>query len=125
MEHRPMNRADKQLRLRAWGTELFGEETATTPRTRVLRFVEEALELGQAFGLTVDDLKSVSDMVFSRPEGEPHQEIGGVMVTLYLLAEINGLSVEQAEDDEIARIHTPEVMDKCRRRQAEKKALGL
>jgi 3-hydroxyacyl-CoA dehydrogenase len=115
-------RALKQLRLSHWAEDL---KLGTDKRTRLLRFIEEAMELVQAGGLTREEIDCVKMMVFNRPAGELAQEIGGVMVTLYLVAERHGLDVEEEEDREIARIHTPEVMEKCRRRQAEKKALGL
>jgi NTP pyrophosphatase (non-canonical NTP hydrolase) len=114
-----------QKKLRAWACDLFGAETASTKRTRLLRFFEEAAELVQAGDLSKEDAQLVLDTVYSRPKGEFGQEIGGVMVTLYLAAELHDYSVEQEEAREIERIHTPEVMEKCRRRQAEKKALGL
>lgn len=115
----------KQLRLRKWAEDIFGYFTATTSRTRNLRFIEEAAELVQALGTPREDVEKVLDRVYSRPPGEPGQEIGGVMVTLYLLAEVNGLDVEAEEDKEIARIHDPALVEKLVRSQAEKKALGL
>jgi len=118
-------RSGIQKRLRAWAEGLFGAETASTKRTRLLRFFEEATELVQAAGLSVEDQLHVLRVVNAREAGEFGQEIGGVMVTLYLAAEVHGFSVEEEEAREIERIHTPEVMERCRRRQAEKKALGL
>lgn len=114
-----------QLSLRAWAETLFGVETSSSRRTRALRFYEEALELVQTTGLTDADLAPVRQMVWSRPVGEMNQEIGGTMVTLLLLAELHGLDVETELKREVLRIHTPEVMEKCRRRQIEKKTMGL
>lgn len=120
-----MSRKGVQTRLRTWAEGLFGAETASTKRTRLLRFLEEAVELVQAGGLSLEDQLHILRVVNAREAGEFGQEIGGVMVTLYLAAEVHGFSVEAEEDREIERIHTPEVMDRCIRRQAEKKAQGL
>ena len=43
-----MTRDGKQTLLRTWARDLFGEELATTKRTRLLRFIEEAAELASA-----------------------------------------------------------------------------
>jgi hypothetical protein len=112
----------KQRRLRQWCQELFGP---VDPRTRLLRFIEEAGELVQSGGLVRTDVDQVMDMVFSRPVGEFGQEVGGVGVTLLLACETHGYDFDTELDREIERIHQPEVMEKCRRRQAEKKAMGL
>ena len=47
--------------------------------------MEESLELVQSLGCTQEECHRLVDYVFGRPIGEPHQELGGVMVTLAAL----------------------------------------
>ena len=70
---------------------------------RAARFIEEAAELVQAVGLPKDHVLRALDYVYSRPAGEPAQEMGGVSNTQYALAGALGLSVAVCEDKEIAR----------------------
>lgn len=70
-----------------------------------MRFLEESLELIQAIGLTKSDVFSVLAHVYSKPEGEVSQDIGGVGVTLLALSESTGISFDWALEREITRIH--------------------
>lgn len=119
------DRDERQKILMAWAQRVFGETGEDADMdTRALRFLEEAMELAQAFGLEERRAHIVTSYVYRRPWGVPAQEIGGVMVTLSLLAEGAGLSVEKAETMEIERVLAmPD--DYFRRRQAEKLAAGL
>ena len=113
---------NRQARMMAWVRDLgMGDDK----RTRALRFLEEAVEAVQAAELSLEDQLHVVRVVNAREVGHLPQEIGGVMVTLYTFADVHGISVDEEADRELERIHTPEVMEKCRRHQAEKKAMGL
>lgn len=113
-------RADFLSRVSQWACECFGEEIAANRQTRNYRFLEEALELVQALECTKEDAHKLVDYVFGRPIGEPHQEMGGVLITLYALAAANGLEPGQAGWDEFNRINTPEIMAKIRAKQKNK-----
>jgi cyanophycinase-like exopeptidase len=93
--------------------------------TRASRFLEEAVELAQAAGMSPAQAFTIVDYVFQRRPGEPSQEVGGVMITLSILATSLGISVDEAWCAEFDRIHQPEVIAKIRARQSEKKAAGL
>lgn len=112
--------AQYQEQAAKWSLECFGETTANDITERNYRFVEEALELVQSRGATAEDAHSLVDYVFGRDKGEPFQEIGGVMVTLALLVQASGLSLEQAALAELTRIEQPEVMDRVRAKHATK-----
>ncbi len=100
-----------QSRVQPWMQECFGAEIAGDRQERNHRFLEESLELVQACGCTADEAHQLVDYVFSRPVGEPHQETGGVMVTLAALCLANDLDMHRAGEDELARIWTkvPEI----------------
>lgn len=75
------------------------------PHERAMRFMEEALELAQACGLEAREVSRLVDYVFAKDPGEVHQEIGGVMTTLFALGHARGLRVLGCAHDEIERIH--------------------
>lgn len=110
-----------QARVWRWVQEVFATDIVKSPGERALRFGEEALELVQAVGITREGCHRLVDYVFDRPKGEPSQEIGGVMVTLYALASVLGLNVSESARKEIERIETPEIRAKVLQRQAEKR----
>lgn len=114
-----------QARIEAWVKSVFGEEVAVNSKERAFRFVEEAIELGQALDLEKADVHALVDYVYSRPVGEPSQEIAGSMVTLCATASALGINVADATLMEADRIETPEIRAKVRSRQSEKRALGF
>ena len=111
----------RQLTIEKWARRVLGDDVFTNTKERALRLAEEALELAQALGVPVDDVHRLVDYVYARPVGEPAQEIAGTMVTLYSVAASAGIDADEAFEDEVKRIHTPEIEAKVRRRQAEKR----
>lgn len=109
-----------QARVLPWLMECFGAEIARDRVERCDRFIEEALELAQSLDWTADRAHALVDYVFGRPAGEPHQEVGGVMVTLAALCEAADLDMQAGGDDELARIMRPEIVQKIRAKQADK-----
>lgn len=107
-----------QKRVDAWMQACFGVEIAADKTERNHRFIEEALELVQSLGCTASECHQLVDYVFGRPIGEPHQELGGVMVTLAALASANDMSIISNGDIELARVWT--MVEKIRAKQAAK-----
>lgn len=89
------------------------------------RLLEEVLELLQAHGYDKARVPTLVDYVFSRPVGDPAQEVGGVMVTLAGYCWVAGLDMHAAGNTELARINQPEVMAKIRAKQEAKNALHV
>lgn len=75
-------RLDYQFRVRDWVISCFGREVADDKRERAHRFLEEALELAQAAGVTDDEVCKLLNYVYARPVGDVSKEVGGVMNTL-------------------------------------------
>lgn len=123
----PIELADDNYRfqdaVREWCVEAFGVEVADNIATRCWRFFEEASELCQALGMTKADAEKLINYTWSRPVGEPHQEMGGAMVTLGALAGPAGLDMNACGNTELARCW--ENIDKIRAKQASKAKLGL
>lgn len=104
-----------------WVKDTFGYENQASTRIRALRFMEEAIELGQVVGLKEKDIFQLVDKVFAKSAGELKQELGGTIVTLLALTENQGESVLDCLILESRRIHQPEVIKKCQ--QSEKKKI--
>jgi hypothetical protein len=107
-----------QYRVNAWMLACFGDAIARDLTERNHRFLEEALELVQATGCTASEAHQLVDYVFGRAIGQPHQETGGVMVTLAALCSAAGLTLDAAAEDELARVWTK--VEQIRAKQAAK-----
>lgn len=96
-----------QERVDVWMDACFGETIKADRLERCDRFLEEALELAQTeASFTAERAYALVDYVFSRPIGEPKQEVGGVMVTLAALCNTFGIRIPNAAEAELARIWT-------------------
>jgi NTP pyrophosphatase (non-canonical NTP hydrolase) len=115
-----MDFEERQAAMERWARRVLGE-SAWVPDERALRVAEEAIELAQALNVTAEDLHRLVDYVYSRPVGDPGQEVAGIFVTLYAAAACIGVDAEAEFKQEFARIHSPDVEEKIRRRQAEKR----
>lgn len=113
-----LERAPFQPRVQPWMMECFGSMIAGDREERNHRFLEEALELVQACGCTASEAHQLVDYVYGRPVGEPHQEAGGVMVTLAALCLANALDMHEAGETELARVWTK--VEAIRAKQAAK-----
>lgn len=111
-----------QTWVRNWVVDCFGKEVADNKEERNHRFLEEALELFQSLGGTQQEANLLVEYVFNRPLGEPSQEVGGVATTLAALCSANELDLSGCAFKELARITSPEMIDKIRRKQATKPA---
>jgi len=76
-----------QNSLARWLIEALGEETLRNPQDRALRVLEEAIELAQAVGITESKAREQVAHTYSRPPGDPLQEIAGVMNAGFMAAE--------------------------------------
>lgn len=107
-----------QARVHPWLTACFGAVIASDKTERNHRFLEEALELVQSCGCTQHEAHQLVDYVYGRPVGEPHQEVGGVMVTLAALCLAQDLDMHADGEAELARIWTK--VEQIRAKQAAK-----
>ncbi|WP_321878433.1 Lar family restriction alleviation protein [Paraburkholderia bannensis] len=109
-----------QARVQPWMMECFGAEISADRAERNHRFFEEATELVQACGMTASEAHQLVDYTFGRPVGEPHQEVGGVMVTLAALCLANSMDMHTDGETELARITRPDMVIRIRAKQASK-----
>ncbi len=107
-----------QERVRDWLLACFGPVIAADKVERNHRFLEEALELVQACGTTREECRQLVDYVYSRPTGDPKQEVGGVMTTLAAHCCAHGLNMQEAAEMELQRVWNK--IDAIRGKQATK-----
>ena len=110
--------ASFQARVDEWLIACFGEDIARDPIERYHRFLEEALEFVQACGCSNSEARQLVDYVFNRGVGDPHQELGGVMVTLAALCHVHDFDMIADGEVELARVWTK--VEKIRAKQAAK-----
>lgn len=120
--------ADMDLMARlayAWGERCFGREHMQDLGVRALRCAEEAVELAQAADVSKDMMHKLVEVVYSRPHGEMHQELGGVLLTSSVLALAMGYdSPLGVFEYELSRCLSKNPMDFAKRNQ-DKMQLGL
>lgn len=98
-----MTRDARQAAIYQWVADTFGANTLHTSE-RAMRFVEEAIELVQAVGLSAVVVHRIVDHVYAKPPGGLAQEIGGCGTTLLALAAAHGVSADDAERAEFERV---------------------
>lgn len=87
-----------------WAKVAFGNDQATNLEQRGLRLVEEAVEAAQAANCDKETLHKIVDYVYLRESGNLFQEIGGVGITLLVLADAGGVNANLAEEMEFIRV---------------------
>lgn len=109
-----------QERVRPWLDACFGPQVAVDPVERNQRFLEEALELTQATGISRSEAHQLVDYVFDREAGNPDQEVGGCMNTLAALCLAHGLDMHEAGERELERVWGADILLKIRAKQKAK-----
>lgn len=107
----------------AWARATFGP-VALLRSERMLRFIEEAIELAHADGMEREVLNRVAARVYSRPAGYIGKEIGQAQACLETFAESIGLSSDAEAQREWERVQDIPQDEWTRRHQA-KVASGI
>lgn len=103
-----------------WVRELFGDACADNPRERGLRLIEEAIEMGQALGVSRFDIACLIDQVYAKPVGELSQEAAGVLFTLLAACAAQKIDLYSAYCRERVRADRDEVKEKIKAKHAKK-----
>lgn len=115
---RALDASSFQRRVGHWMQACFGPAISADRLERGDRLLEEVLELLQSGGYPPERVASLTGYVWSRPAGEPPQEVGGVEVTLAAYCLAHGLDKHEAGETELARIWTK--VEAIRAKQAAK-----
>ena len=92
-----------QARVEEWLSACFPPSVCSDRQERTHRFLEESLELAQANGGSREDVEALVAYVYSRPQGNPEAEVGGVIVTLAGLCSASKIDLGKAGDRELER----------------------
>lgn len=114
---------DRPKAFLAWAVEIFGP-IAKLRSERLLRFIEEAIELAHADGMEREVFNRVADRVYSREPGEINKEIGQAQACLETYAENIGESSAALAEKEWQRVQSIPRAE-WERRHAAKAALGI
>ena len=117
-------RDDRQHMIADWAKAAFGHDQVTSIPQRGLRLLEEAIEAFQACGGDEAMAHKLVAFVFARPPGTVGQELGGVAVTVLLLAAAAGLSADEEESREVRRVLSKPLRE-FTERNASKNAAGF
>lgn len=99
-----MSRSFNQILVADLVARCFGGAQLMSKPQRGIRLVEEAIEAAQAAGCKREMVHKLVDYVFDRPKGSVMQELGGVIVTAYALAEADRLDLEECFQFELRRV---------------------
>ena len=104
-----------QSRVASWSDKCFSEEVITVD-TRLLRFIEEALELIQSCNIDRSIAIEMVNYVYDRNhKGSIENEVGDVMVTLAALSQSLGIKMDGAGERALIRINKPDKFSKIKR----------
>ena len=109
-----------QARIADWMQICFGAEISADRIERCDRLLEEVFELLQSGDYPPERIAALEAYTWSRPKGEPAQEVGGVMVTLAAYCQAFGLDMHRSAEVEYARISHPATVARIRAKQAAK-----
>lgn len=98
-----MTRDERQAAITEWTRSTFGEATLCKEE-RVMRLLEEVVELAQAEGVPFEVVRRIAGHVYAKPPGRAEQEVGGITITLAAYCGVTGLSAEECEKKEFARV---------------------
>lgn len=112
------NKETLQARVQPWMMACFGPEISADKLERGDRLLEELFELLQSGDYPRERIRALENYTWSRPRGEPPQEVGGVMITLAAYCLAHDLDMHQCGETELARIWTK--VEAIRAKQAAK-----
>lgn len=115
-----------QQAVEEWYETLFkGTPEEHSHETLAMRFLEEAMELAQAMGVTRESALKQLEYTYGRPPGTVREEIAGTVMTLMHCGWSKKIDIQDAAVEELARINTPEMRQKIYDKQAFKRSKGL
>ena len=117
-------RDERQAAVAAWVAAAFVINQVNDVHQTAVRLLEEAIELYQAAGGHPDMAMDLVDYIFHRPVGELKRELGGLGITLLAMAEAAGVSADECEKAEFARVLS-KPLEHFKKRNEEKNAAGF
>jgi hypothetical protein len=107
-----------QARAYDWKITAFGAKKAANKREAILRLVEEVIELAQVLRLAEHEINAQVRRVYEKIPGELTQELGGVIHTLAVVCEVNGVDLIKVGEAGLADAYRR--IDQIREKEARK-----
>ena len=120
---RPRTSVGRPRAFLAWAVDIFGSVTKLRYE-RLMRFVEEAIELAHADGMGREMIDTIAYRVYSRERGDINKEIGQAQACLEMYAENIGESADQLAQAGWERVQKIP-REEWERRHAAKVAIGI
>lgn len=109
-----------------WLGLVFGERLPdVTAKVRVMRCMEEVLELAQSEGVSRSDAQIILQQVYDKAPGKPFNELGAVAITLIHYANQARYDLDDALLQEFLRIVDPKVVERVRYRNLHGDKIGI
>jgi hypothetical protein len=118
-----MTTFDRPSRALMWAVDMFGP-VALDPDERAMRFLEEAIELAHALGLSHVTIQAIVKRVYDRPPGDVPREFGQTQMTFECLAKALKIDADDEATQEFYRIQSIPKAE-WERRHAAKQAIGM
>lgn len=115
--------ASYQNRVAAAHNALFHDDP-TDVAERLARFMEEANETCQAFGMSREDAHHLVDYTYGRPAGDPSKEIGAAMLTLTSLCVVAGYDLAGCAEADLEKLQRPETIARIRAKRSTRHGRG-
>jgi hypothetical protein len=90
------------------------------PEERIIRTLEELMELAQTENVTREQMHALVDQVMDKPVGDREQELGGTLVTLSSYMAVRGLDGVDCFQREFVRCNEPKVIAKIQEKHKHK-----
>jgi len=112
--------------MNSWTKLVFRERYGEiTRKIKVLRLLEEVMELAQAEDVSAEEALIIRNQVWNKPKGECTQEMGGVLTCLAGYAALADMDLEECFWAEYTRIIDPAIIEKVRYRNLEGDKIGF
>lgn len=119
-----IGRDERQTAAWNWAAQSFGDSHVMDLKVRTLRVLEEAIELYQSLEGDEATAHKLLAHIFTKPLGEPKKELGGLSVTMLVLATSLNTSLDACEVIELNRVLS-KPLEHWRERNERKNALGF
>lgn len=116
--------AARQVKAYDWAVATYGAARVSQRRYQAFRLLEEAMELCQTQGLSLEDFMRCAEYVAARKVGDTREEMGDVQICLDIMAENLGLSLDACHTTALNRIQGLDPA-KCKLKDDGKIAAGL
>lgn len=108
-----------------WLKLTLGVESLDNLRERAFRFIEEAMELAQACGVTRDEAQKLHSAVYEQRSGQFRKELGDAHLTLLALADTLRIDLLDCTKQRLEQLSDLKEIERVRAHHLDKRDKGL